>query len=70
MAVGASAGSMIRNLDSEGIPSPSGLPRWNKKAIAHFLSSDLYRPYDAVEVAKLVAPEVVAKLDAERTYAL
>jgi hypothetical protein len=70
MAVGASAGSMIRNLDSEGIPSPSGLPRWNKKAIAHFLSSDLYRPYDAAEVAKIVAPEVVAKLDAERTYAL
>ena len=70
MAAGASAESMIRDLDADGIPSPSGLLRWNKKAIAHFLSSDLYRPYDAAEVAKIVAPEVAAKLDAEKTYAL
>jgi hypothetical protein len=70
MAVGASAGSMIRSLDAEGVLSPSGLPRWNKKAIAHFLASDLYRPHAAPEVAELVTPEVAATLDAERVYGL
>src|SRR5919107_1657909 len=51
-AAGASTGSVIRRLEAEGVPSPSGLPRWNKKTIAHFLASDLYRPHSAAEVAE------------------
>jgi site-specific DNA recombinase len=70
MAAGASAGSMIRDLDADGILGPSGLPRWNKKAIAHFLASDLYRPHAAREVAEMVAPEVAANLDPERVFGL
>lgn len=70
MATGASAGSMVRDLGAEGVPGPSGLSRWNKKTIAHFLASDLYRPHAASEVAEMVAPEVAARLDPERVYGL
>jgi hypothetical protein len=70
MAAGTSAGSLARELEVEGTPGPSGISRWNKKTIANFLASDLYRPYAAEEVVGMVAPELAAKLDPERPYAL
>jgi site-specific DNA recombinase len=69
-AGGASAGSLIRALEAEGVPGPSGLPRWNKKTIADLVKSDLYRPHAAVEVERLVSAEVAALLDPDRLYAL
>lgn len=70
MAAGASAGSLVKDLEDEGVPGPSGLPRWNKRTIGHFLGSDLYRPHGAAEVAGMVASEAAARLDTERVYAL
>ena len=69
-AAGTSAGSLVRELEAEGIPSPSGLSRWNKKTVADFLASDLYLPHAASEVAPLVEPEVAATLEEGRVYGL
>lgn len=70
MAAGTSAGEMIRRLDSDGILSPSGLGRWNKKSIAHFLASALYEPRTVGEFAGMVAPDLLEGLDSERVYGL
>jgi len=70
MASGRTGGSLIREFESEGIPSPSGLPKWNQRTVANLLNADLYRPCAAAEVAGLVEPQVAATLDPERLYGL
>ncbi|MDQ3302828.1 MAG: recombinase zinc beta ribbon domain-containing protein [Actinomycetota bacterium] len=70
MASGTSAGEMIRKLDADGILNPTGLDRWNKKSIAHFLSSELYEPRRGEELVGLVPGELIERLDPERVYGL
>lgn len=70
MASGTSAGEMIRRLDANGILSPSGLPRWNKKCLAHFLATELYEPRRVSELAGLISYELLEKLDKEKVYGL
>lgn len=70
MAAGKSAGTLVRELEAGGVPGPSGIARWNKKTIAHFLSNDLCRPHAAGEVAEMVEPGVAAALDPGRVYGL
>jgi site-specific DNA recombinase len=69
-AAGTSAGTLVRELEDEGIPGPRGTSYWNKRTVAYFLHNDLYRPHDAVEVADMVEPEVAASLNPEKVYGL
>lgn len=72
MAAGTSAGEMIRELDADGIPNPTGLPRWNKRSVVHFLRGPLYEPRTVEEMVLegLVPGDLLEKLDPERVYGL
>lgn len=70
MSTDATAGEMIRRLDADGILSPSGLPRWNKKCLAHFLATELYEPRKVSELVGLISSELLEKLDEKRVYGL
>jgi hypothetical protein len=50
------------------IPSPSGNRHWSTWVIRRFVLDDVYRPHAFEEVAKLVTPEVAARLDPSRQY--
>jgi site-specific DNA recombinase len=69
-AEGLAVRAIQARLYSEGIPAPRGGQLWGDHVLRHLLSSDVYRPYSFEEIAELVAPEVVARLNADEQYAI
>jgi site-specific DNA recombinase len=59
-----------RTLEAEQIPSPTGKRRWATWVIRRFILDDVYRPYAFEEVAKLITPEVAARLDPGERYGI
>ena len=59
-----------RVLEAEKIPTPTGKRRWVTWVIRRFLLDDVYKPHAFEEVAKLVTPEVAARLDPEKSYGI
>jgi hypothetical protein len=59
-----------RVLDAEKIPTPTGKRRWVTWVIRRFLLDDVYKPHAFEEVAKLVTPEVAARLDPDKSYGI
>ena len=61
-------------LDDLGVEPPgsymnkSGL--WNEWQIRRMLLNDAYKPHSFKEIESLVAPEVVANLDPEKSYGI
>jgi hypothetical protein len=54
---------VVNRLKVEGVPSPSGVGRWDRGQIRNMINSDLYKPYAKEELIELgVAPHVVAAL--------
>jgi site-specific DNA recombinase len=70
-AEGLSLGEVERQLNREGIPSPTG-GKWRRQSLRYLVLNELYRPLSAGEVAAsgLVTPEVVRDLDEEGVYGL
>jgi len=69
--VGEEARSLTRvktTFEREGIPTPRGARWWNISTVKRIIDNDVYlaRSYD--EVAALVSPEVVARLDPSERY--
>ena len=57
-----------KTLEREGVPNPGGGRYWYKRLVKRFILDDVYRPHTFQEVAALVAPEVVARLDPDGLY--
>jgi site-specific DNA recombinase len=70
-AEGLSLGEVERQLNREGIPSPTG-GKWRRQSVRYLVLNELYRPLSAGEVASsgLVTPEVVRTLDEEGIFGL
>jgi site-specific DNA recombinase len=59
-----------RTLEAEQIPSPTSKKCWVTWVIRRFILDDVYRPHAFEEVAKLVTPEVAARLDPDEKYGI
>lgn len=70
VAEGASVRSVRLALEREGMPSPSGIGRWNHTTIKNVLTSGLYAPHTAAEVSQVVEPAVAERLEPGRLYGL
>jgi site-specific DNA recombinase len=70
-AEGLSLGEAERQLNREGIPSPTG-GKWRRQSVRYLILSELYRPLSTGDVAAsgLVTPEVVHTLDEEGIFGL
>jgi site-specific DNA recombinase len=54
---------VVNRLKDEGVPSPSGVGRWDRGQIRNMVNSDLYMPHAKEELIELgVVPQVVAAL--------
>ncbi|MDP9475698.1 MAG: recombinase family protein [Actinomycetota bacterium] len=78
-AEGMGIRTVVRVLNLEGVPTPP-LPNkskdpatgrsWNRQFVRDLIVKDAYRPHPYEEVAALVAPNVAARLDPEKSYGI
>jgi len=68
VANGAGLYQVKRTLEAEAVPSPSGGRHWSRSTLRTFVRKDAYFPHTFDETSALVAPEVAAGLDPERSY--
>ena len=70
-AEGLSLGQVERQLNREGIPSPTG-GKWRRQSVRFLVLSELYRPLSGGEVAAsgLVTPEVAGALNEDEVFGL
>jgi site-specific DNA recombinase len=69
-AEGIAVRAIQARLYAEGIPAPKGGQVWDDHVLRRLIASDVYRPYTFEEIAELVAPEVVARLNCEEQYGI
>jgi site-specific DNA recombinase len=67
-AEGLGVGAIQTRLYAEGILSPRGARTWYRTIIRRLVESDVYRPHSYEEIAGLVTPEVLARLNPEKEY--
>jgi site-specific DNA recombinase len=59
-----------RALEARGVPTATGKRSWSASMVRDIIMADLYLPRPYHEVARLVSPEVAARLDPEENYCL
>jgi site-specific DNA recombinase len=69
-AEGAGIYSAHKTLEREGVPAPGGGKYWDKRAITRWIADDAFKPHTYEEAAKLVSPEVAARLDPKQSYGI
>jgi site-specific DNA recombinase len=57
-------------LHAEGILAPKGGQVWNDHVLRRLIANDIYRPHTFEEIARLVAPEVAARLNPDERYGI
>ena len=67
-AEGASPQAIMAWLYEEGVHSPRGDRTWVRRTLEQILRSDLYRAHTCEELAGLLSPEVLARLDEDTGY--
>jgi site-specific DNA recombinase len=67
---GRSLRGILKALAAEGVWTPTGKNVWSTTIIRNFIGDDVYKPHTYKDVAELVAPEVLARLDPERCYGI
>jgi site-specific DNA recombinase len=65
-AEGMAVHGVKRELDAEGVPTPSGGPYWHCAPIESFVTDDVYRPPTFGEIRELVSSQVAAGLDPDK----
>jgi len=68
VAAGESLYGVTKMLNAEGVPTPNGSKNWNRIFIRKMIRDDAYLPHAYDEIKALVAPELAATLDPERSY--
>lgn len=69
-AEGVPVRAIQTRLFSEGIPAPKGGKVWVDHALRRLIANDVYRPHTAEEIARLVTPEVAARLNPDEHYGI
>lgn len=69
-ADGASLHLISRTFEDEGVPNPSGGPRWSRTTLRNILTDDVFRPHSFEEARALVPQMVAATLDPGKTYGI
>ena len=69
-AEGASPQAILAWLYEEGVHSPRGDRTWVRRTLEQILRSDLYRAHTREELAGLLSPEVLARLDEDSGYGI
>jgi site-specific DNA recombinase len=69
-AEGESLRAVAKKLEGEGLSTPKRAKHWNRSFLRTCIGDDVYRPHNFEEVAAVIAPEVAARLDPERSYGL
>jgi site-specific DNA recombinase len=64
-----------RDLEREGVPTPSGLRSWHIKCIRNYLKEDVYKPHTREEIMAMVeagqmSAAVAAGLDSAESYGI
>lgn len=70
VAAGESYHEVQRVFEGEGIPNPSGGPRWSRTTVKGVVFDDVYKPHGYDEVKTLVSPEALAKLEEGKSYGI
>jgi len=60
--------AVAKMLEREGVPTATGGNYWDVRVIKNFIADDVYKPHTFEEIEELVAPEVAARLDPEKSY--
>ncbi len=69
-AEGFGAAAIQARLHDEGVPAPKGGQAWYRQVIRRLVDCDVYRPHSYEEIADLVTPEALAKLDSGKEYGI
>jgi site-specific DNA recombinase len=67
-AEGLGTAAIQSRLYAEGVPAPKGGKAWYRQTVRKLLYSDVYRPHRFEEIADLLSPEVLARLDPTNEY--
>lgn len=70
VADGASLHAVSRAFEEEGVPNPSGGPRWSRTTLRNLLTDDVFRPHGFEEIRAAVSPNVAATLDPGKVYGI
>ncbi len=62
--------AVAKTFEREGLPTPKRGKHWNRSFLRACIRDDVYRPHTVEEVGAVVAPEVAARLDPDRSYGL
>lgn len=63
-----SINGVVSTFAAEGIPTPTGKPKWSRTLIRNILNDDVYKPHTSEEIKELVTPEVAARLDPDKCH--
>jgi site-specific DNA recombinase len=67
---GCSLRKVKQTFEAEGLPTPAGNKYWSKTFIREVIKDDVYRPHSFEEIKALIAPEVAARLDPNKSYGI
>jgi site-specific DNA recombinase len=65
---GLSLHAVANALDREGVLTAKGGKHWDVRVIKNCIVDDVYKPHAFEEIEGLIAPEVVARLNPEKSY--
>jgi site-specific DNA recombinase len=60
--------TVARTLERDGVSPPNGGRWWSTQTIRDIVLDDCYKPHTFEEMEQLVSPEVVARLEPEKSY--
>jgi protein-tyrosine-phosphatase len=60
--------AVAKTLEQEGVLTATGGKHWDVRVIKNCIVDDVYKPHTFEEIEELVAPEVAARLDPEKSY--
>src|SRR5215211_6963494 len=69
-AEGVAVRAIQARLYTEGVPAPKGGRVWDDRVLRRLITNDVYRPHGFEEIADLVTPEVIARLDPAKEYGI
>ncbi len=62
--------AMQSRLRAEGVASPKGGWTWSLRVLRRLVKNDVYLPHTYEEIAELLAPETLARLDPSKEYGI
>src|SRR5919112_558922 len=70
IADGGSLKGVRREFEQEGVPNPSGGPRWSTTTLKGIVQDDVFRPLSVEEIAPLLPPKAAEGLQPGRAYGI